>query len=266
MLISIRHELSLTFPSGTGRALQHLLLTPRSGPTQTVKSWSIEMPGFDAASHFTDAYGNDAQLIALLKPEGEFGILVSGEVETIDRSGVVGRLPGDPVPALFKRVTPLTRSSPIVHGQFRNQTKDRIAVLHGLMSRVGELLRAEPEPAQMQTQGGQSQTQGTTKPPAAAQDYAHSFVGAARALDIPARYITGYLAAADDEPAAFHAWAEAWDDGLGWIGFDAMLDLCPTERHVRVAAGLDALSTVPVRSVPAMDEPVSIKVSAEAAQ
>ena len=35
--------------------------------------------------------------------------------------------------------------------------------------------------------------------------------------------------------------------GLGWVGFDAVNCVCPTEAYVRVAVGLDALGAVPVR-------------------
>jgi transglutaminase-like putative cysteine protease len=78
--------------------------------------------------------------------------------------------------------------------------------------------------------------------------------------------VTGYLAAEGEEAASFHAWAEAWDDGLGWIGFDPMLGLCPEERHVRVATGLDAVSAAPVRSVPAVETPRVVEMSAEGGQ
>jgi hypothetical protein len=126
--------------------------------------------------------------------------------------------------------------------------RDRIPFLHALMARVGEVVGGGAQQAQKQDQEGQSQSQSQQE--AAAEDHAHAFVGGARALDIPARYVTGYVLP-EDGPAAFHAWAEAWDEGLGWIGFDPMLGYCPNERHVRVACGLDAQSTMPVRSVPA---------------
>ena len=97
-----------------------------------------------------------------------------------------------------------------------------------------------------------------------ATDYAHAFIGAARALDIPARYVTGYFSGEDGRPAAFHAWAEAWDESLGWICFDAMLSLCPTVRHVRIATGLDAVSAMPVRSYPATGIPQHLTMNVEA--
>jgi transglutaminase-like putative cysteine protease len=234
---------------------------------QTVKEWRLDAPGLDGAVGFLDAYGNRAHLCSLTKPDAEITIAATGVVETHDRSGVVGRLERDPVPALFRRVTPLTKPIGAIAGRFRAAPRDgreRLSLLHGLMERVEEVL-GEQSQAQSQSQDGQSQSQGKGTA-ASAPDYAHAFIGVARALEIPARYVTGYLAEAEDEPAAFHAWAEAWDDGLGWIGFDAMLGLCPTERHVRVACGLDALSTSPVRSVPMVGTPQALKVEVSAAQ
>ena len=42
-------------------------------------------------------------------------------------------------------------------------------------------------------------------------------------------------------------WAEAHVPGLGWIGFDPAGGVCSTDRHVRVAIGLDHLGAAPVR-------------------
>lgn len=266
MQIAIRHRLSLAIGTGVSRSVQHILLTPQTGPTQTVREWAIDMPGFDRAASFADAFGNRAQLVSQTKPEAELLISVAGMVETIDRNGVVGRVPGDIPPALYRRPTALTKAAGAITSKFRAVPKtgqDRIALLHGLMARVAEVVGGG-EQSQSQAQDGESQAQTqAARPPAA--DFAHAFIGAARALEVPARYVTGYLFA-DDEPAALHAWAEAWDDGLGWIGFDAMLELCPTDRHVRVAVGLDAVSTMPVRSIPVVGEPTVLGMTVEAAQ
>ena len=79
------------------------------------------------------------------------------------------------------------------------------------------------------------------------QDHAHVFISAARTLGIPARYITGYLLMDDAQPAdAHHAWAEAWIDPLGWVAFDIANRVCPTDRYVRLAAGLDAGYAAPI--------------------
>ena len=82
------------------------------------------------------------------------------------------------------------------------------------------------------------------------QDMAHLFIACARQLGIPARYVSGLLYRPGSEEAsanANHAWAEAHIDGLGWIGFDPSLELCPMESHIRVAAALDYLGAAPMR-------------------
>ena len=46
---------------------------------------------------------------------------------------------------------------------------------------------------------------------------------------------------------AGHAWAEAYVENLGWVGFDPTNGMCTTDAHVRVAVGLDYLGAAPVR-------------------
>lgn len=263
MQITIRHRLGVTVGDGVARAALHLLLTPQSSSVQTVGDWRLEAPGMDGASGFIDAYGNRAHLATQTRPGPQLVITASGVVTTHDRAGVVGRLARDPVPALFTRVTPLTRPTGAITQKFRTPPRtgeERIALLHGLMARVAEVLGTSQSQSQSQAQAqSQSQAQAGGAPEAAAA-HAHAFVGAARALGIPARYVTGYLVPEAGRGAIFHAWAEAWDDKLGWIGFDALLGLCPGERHVRVACGLDAATAAPVRAVPLHDPPTSLEI------
>jgi hypothetical protein len=259
MLITIRHKLSLTLGLGIVRSVQHVLLTPQTGPTQTVREWTIDMPGLSDAASFIDGFGNRAQLVSQHRPEAELVVSVSGVVETIDRNGVIGRVAGEPPPALYRRPSPLAKAAGAITSKFRSGPKGgqgRIAMLHELMARVGEVVGGAQTQSQSQSQGGQSQSQSqgeAAQVPAA--DFAHAFIGAARGLEIPARYVTGYVAE-HGEDAYWHAWAEAWDEGLGWIGFDPTLGYCPTDKHVRVAVGLDAGSVPPVRSVPVIAAPV----------
>lgn len=272
MRISIRHQMSLTVPPGTANMVLQAMLTPKSGTTQKVESWSVEMAGIGNASRFIDAYGNTVHLVNQTRPEGEGLITVKGIVDTTGTHGVLGRQAGEPVHALFKRITPLTKASVTLYGKYRNSKESRLDVLHGLMARVGDALGLPEEPgspsqSQMSADGSQMQSQGsgTGGPAPTASDYAHSFIGGARALDIPARYVTGYLVGDEAGETGLHAWAEAYDDALGWIGFDPLLQLCPTDRHVRLAVGLDGLTTQAVRVVPASDglSDVEVEITVE---
>lgn len=256
MKLTVKH--TLRYSLGTpARAVQHVLLTALSTPQQRVEHWSIDMPGFADGATFRDGFGNRAQLVSQVKPDAELVVTVSGAVETIDKAGVLGRLEYDPPPAMFRRATELTKpDSALIEGL--RDGLDRIALFHELMGRIYE--RA-PGQSQTQSAQGQSQTQGSEPTP---QDRTHALIAVLRALDIPSRYVTGYLLD-DDGKGSFHAWAEAWDENLGWIGFDPTLNVCPTENHLRIASGLDARSCPPLRTVPVWAEmPVeTVEIAAE---
>ncbi|KVP95650.1 transglutaminase family protein [Burkholderia ubonensis] len=66
-------------------------------------------------------------------------------------------------------------------------------------------------------------------------------------------------AAAPMPQPAGHAWAEAYVDGLGWVGFDPFMNRCPDERYVRIATGLDSRDAQPVTGAGAT--PVGIEIS-----
>jgi transglutaminase-like putative cysteine protease len=86
------------------------------------------------------------------------------------------------------------------------------------------------------------------------QDFAHIMLALVRKLNIPCRYVSGYLfhepKTHDRSPAgATHAWVEAFLPDLGWIGLDPTNNLVCGERHIRVAIGRDYADVPPTRGV-----------------
>ena len=86
------------------------------------------------------------------------------------------------------------------------------------------------------------------------QDIAHLALGALRAVDIPARYVSGYLHPKPDavigETVAgeSHAWVE-WFCGDRWRGFDPTNQIAIGDRHVLVGRGRDYTDVPPLRGV-----------------
>jgi transglutaminase-like putative cysteine protease len=72
------------------------------------------------------------------------------------------------------------------------------------------------------------------------RDFAHLSISFCRALNIPARFVTGY-AMFDSPPNDFHAIFEAYLGGR-WILFDPT-QLSPVDGVVRIATGRDASDT-----------------------
>lgn len=69
------------------------------------------------------------------------------------------------------------------------------------------------------------------------RDFAHLGIALCRALNIPARMVSGYVLF-KDPPQDFHAVFEAWLGGR-WVLFDATR-MAPVERLVRIGTGCDA--------------------------
>ena len=51
------------------------------------------------------------------------------------------------------------------------------------------------------------------------------------------------------EQDATHGWAEAYVEGLGWVGFDISNGISPDQRYVRVATGRDYREAAPITGI-----------------
>lgn len=83
------------------------------------------------------------------------------------------------------------------------------------------------------------------------QDFAHVFIGMARANKIPARYVSGYLNQGKKFLGAsfMHAWVEAYVPELGWVGFDPTNNLLVDENFIKVSHGADFIDCTPIKGV-----------------
>ncbi|MYL04144.1 MAG: transglutaminase family protein [Acidimicrobiaceae bacterium] len=89
------------------------------------------------------------------------------------------------------------------------------------------------------------------------QDFAHLATGMLRSVGIPARYVSGYLFAADETAldaedsdvvsVQTHAWIEAALPGWGWWALDPTNGGEVGERHVVIGRGRDYGDVPPVR-------------------
>ena len=247
MRLKIVHRTEYSYDAPVPYALQRLRLVPVDGPTQTVHVWNLAVDGAGEELRFQDHFGNDTRLLTVEGTPHAIAIEVGGEVETRDKAGVVGPHRGFAPLWLFCRETPLTAAGEGV--------RDLVAALpggselerlHGLMSAVGAHVRYTPGTTDTETSAEEALKLGV----GVCQDHSHIFISAARAMNFPARYVSGYLMMdGTTVQAASHAWAEAHVEGLGWVAFDAANGISPDERYVRVATGRDYRDAMPVSGI-----------------
>ncbi len=82
------------------------------------------------------------------------------------------------------------------------------------------------------------------------QDFAHMLLVFLREIQIPARYVSGYICPNRNGmrgEGATHAWIEAFIPSNGWVGLDPTNDCFVGDLHVRLAVGRSFSDCSPVK-------------------
>ncbi len=82
------------------------------------------------------------------------------------------------------------------------------------------------------------------------QDFAHVMLQILRTLNIPGRYVSGYICPNKNGmrgEGATHAWVEAFLPHQGWTGIDPTNNVWVTNRHVKLAVGRHFKDCSPVK-------------------
>ncbi len=246
MRLFIHHDTRYSFSRPQKRLVQLLRVTPASFLGQNVIDWRIDVDCDTRLKSGRDGYGNETTMLYVDGPIDRIHISVRGEVLTDDRAGMVDGAAEPLPPLIFTRSTPLTAPTPEIRAfaaEIERASTNPLNCLHRLNSALNERIAFDTGAMDVARTAAAAFAAGQ----GVCQDHAHIFIAAARALGIPARYVSGHLFRPDEKThAATHAWAEAWLDGYGWIGFDAVNDHCPDDGYVRVAVGLDYRDAAPL--------------------
>jgi transglutaminase-like putative cysteine protease len=82
------------------------------------------------------------------------------------------------------------------------------------------------------------------------QDFSHVMLQVLRTLNIPSRYVSGYICPNKSGlrgEGATHAWVEAWVPNCGWVGIDPTNNIWVTNTHVKLATGRNFADCSPVK-------------------
>ena len=249
MRLSIRHTTRYRFDTPVVHALQRLRLTPKETQGQEILDWKMEYDHAHPELTYEDQHHNTVTLVAVDKGAQEVTVTCSGTVDTHDHAGVIGRHSGHLPLWSFLAQTEKTRPGPGMRKlaqEMEDLDEDRIDMLHRLSAAILERVIYKTGTTDSRTTAEEAFAAAN----GVCQDHAHIFIGIARLLGIPARYVSGYLMMNDRiEQEAGHAWAEAYVEELGWVGFDISNGISPDARYVRVASGRDYRDAAPVTGI-----------------
>ena len=248
MELQISHTTEYAYDAPVDYALQKVRLRPLPSSMQNVPNWAVEIAGGKIETSYTDHYGNHVDLVSIERGAQKLTSRASGMVETLNSTGILGQVFGRAPLWHFLQPTVLTTAGDAIKALPRI-TGDTGAQLSGLHDLSAAILKALPyefgrtdvnTPAEVALQGSHG----------VCQDHAQVFLTAVRLSGIPARYVSGYLMINDRvEQDATHAWAEAYVNDLGWVGFDISNGVSPDERYTRIAIGRDARDAAPIEGL-----------------
>jgi transglutaminase-like putative cysteine protease len=216
MRIAISHTTRYRFDTPARYGVQRLRMRPRDCAVQSVLDWQLTVEGAVIEAAYDDHNGNATTLISWAMMWRRWSSPPMPASRCAMRQGLWGRMRAScrcgisPTHALTKPGPKMRELA----SRFTLGAGADLEVLHELSHAVHGAVAYEKGHTDAATTGEQALELGR----GVCQDHAHVFIGAARLLGVPARYVSGYLmmdtGTAQD---AGHAWAEAMCRALaGW--------------------------------------------------
>lgn len=102
------------------------------------------------------------------------------------------------------------------------------------------------------------------------QDFAHLAIACIRSVNLPARYVSGYIETLPPEGKeklmgvdASHAWFSVFIPHCGWVDFDPTNNIIPAEQHIIIGWGRDYADVTPLKGVILSSGQHHLKVSVD---
>jgi transglutaminase-like putative cysteine protease len=274
MKLEVRHTTRYHYSAPVSRS-QHLVhLTPRGGTEvgvrQRLDHHALTITPTPANRHdTTDSFGNAIVMLDIESAHTEFVLEAVTGVETQRRPtpdltattpwdrliNQLDRPPFDLDLAQFRCASALTLASPEMADYARVSFSSGRPVLDGGMDLVLRIFREfkfDPTATDVATPTEQA----FRLRRGVCQDFSHVALSCLRAMQLPCRYVSGYLLTRPPPGQkklqgadASHAWISLWAPETGWVDFDPTNGLIVQDEHVTVAYGRDYSDVSPVSGV-----------------
>jgi transglutaminase-like putative cysteine protease len=268
MRVRLAHVTRLDYTNDVVEGVMDVRLGPLTDPDQRVDTFTLSVVPAASVRRYTDGFGNPAHLITVAKPHRVLEVVARSEVSTLlddpfaeprHRPRPLG--PSDLADYLSpSALVPAHPELAAMAAPYRpDGPDDTFDVVRRLSRLVHETFTYQRHVTTVTTTVDQVLAHRT----GVCQDFAHVLLGLCRALEIPARYVSGYtVAAGATEPEASHAWIEAYTPTHGWRGFDPTNDLVASLAHIKMAIGRDYADVPPTRGMfrGAADEQLAVSV------
>jgi len=251
MKLEIVHSTRYRYSGPIAETVMEVRLRPMDGNGQRCLDFELDVSSGIKPRTYLDGYGNNVHYFNLVRPHTRLSVTSRSLVET---GGTLDADPGEDLVNDFLRyrspvkdvpgVREIAERHPIADPGSGAAVEQALDELTLTISReftydraVTNVYSAVDEVLELRA--------------GVCQDFAHLFIAVARAMGVPARYVSGYIhvPGGAGSTSASHAWAEGWVPGRGWVGYDATRPVRTSENHVRLAVGRDYTDAAPTRGI-----------------
>lgn len=265
MIYSVRHTTTFRYEPAVRESIMEVRLQPRSDGEQRCLNFSLKVEPAANVMQYRDFVGNTVHHFDIAGRHAQVKVTAQSSVEVqsitaprvadcgdwadLDAMVAGGDYWEMLLPSTFARSSELLEKlAKKLNCQRRGNPLDLLTELNASIYKLFSYVKNSTKVDSPIEEALESR-QGVC------QDFAHIMIALLRGLNIPARYVSGYMFHRDDKQkdrsleGASHAWIEALVPRLGWVSFDPTNDLVGGDRHIRVAIGRDYADVPPTRGV-----------------
>lgn len=269
----MRHVTGFSYPTEVSASYNEARMLPVHEDAQVVVSSRLRVDPAAVSHEYTDYWGTRVASFEVLGPHRQLSLTATSVVEVGERSQpsrpidarALARLADTATEYVEQlRPTPSTTASGdlvALAERIRDRHDSPAEAARAIAIEIGERM----EYKQGVTSVRSTAAHAWEARAGVCQDIAHVTIAALRAIDVPARYVSGYLhprpsaAVGETVLGESHAWVEWLTDAAAddeedrfvgcWTGFDPTNGIPIGDRHVVVGRGRDYTDVPPLRGV-----------------
>lgn len=254
MKLRIEHTTTFTYQESISERYTEMRLRPVDGSGQRCLRFKLVTEPVGEVMQYTDRYGNAVHHFDTLQSHDRVVVKATSDVHLSQTFADYHR-----------ELTPLEKFDYLGQGiyttandQIRSLASsnvvlgDATATVLSLMKELHDSLQYESGVTDVKTAAAEALSLGK----GVCQDFAHIMLAACRSLNIPARYVSGYLynprkdaSKGMNDNAASHAWIDAFVNNSAWLSVDPTHNCLQTMNYVRLGVGRDYSDVPPTRGI-----------------
>jgi transglutaminase-like putative cysteine protease len=241
MIVHVEWRTRYTYSLPVRQLHSELCVVPGERANQRVTVATIRVQPPARLTTHEDEFGNLRHTVDFVDPTDALDVTVRAEVETIDAPEPAVEAPS---PDLYLQPSARAPFAPELDEFIVPQGSGHLAYAWEVMAEIAERFAYEVGFTDVADTALDLLHTGR----GVCQDFSHLMLAVLRRQGVPARYVSGYLAAVEGDAiaTASHAWVQVLDGGA-WYGFDPANNARQDERYVVTAVGRDYDDVPPIR-------------------